>query len=73
MGRDPASRRLRQRRALGEVQLPAHLFRPEHAGALLEALLAEGLEPDEVRDALPYLPVLADTAEALNDLLAGLG
>ncbi len=31
----------------------------------LEALLEEGLEPDEVLAVLPYLPVLADTADAV--------
>ena len=36
---------------------------PGQADRLLEALLAEGLEPDEVLDVLPHLPVLADTAD----------
>ena len=36
---------------------------PEAADRLLEALLAEGLEPDEVLEVLPHLPVLADTAD----------
>lgn len=39
--------------------------RPEQAGDLLEALVAEGLEPDEVLGVLPHLPVLADTADAV--------
>jgi hypothetical protein len=42
---------------------------PEEAGRLLETLLAEGLEPEELRQALPHLPVLADTAERVGDLL----
>jgi hypothetical protein len=42
---------------------------PEHADRLLETLLSEGLEPDELRHALPHLPVLADTAERIGDLL----
>lgn len=35
------------------------------AGALYEALVGEGLEPDEVLAVLPHLPVLADTADAV--------
>jgi len=42
---------------------------PEQARALLVALLEEGLEADEVRRALDHLPVLADTAEQVTDLL----
>ena len=38
---------------------------PDGAAPLLEALLAEGLEPDEVLAVLPHLPVLADTADAV--------
>jgi hypothetical protein len=38
---------------------------PDGAGDLLEALLAEGLEPEEVLAVLPHLPVLADTADAV--------
>ena len=43
---------------------------PEQAPALLEALVAEGLEPQEVLELLPHLPVLADTADAVAALLA---
>jgi hypothetical protein len=38
---------------------------PDGAGQLLEALLGEGLEPEEVLAVLPHLPVLADTADAV--------
>ena len=47
----------------------AHLRRPvapADAPALLRALLAEGLEPEEVVQVLPHLPVLADTADAVT-------
>lgn len=43
--------------------------RPEQAGDLLEALVTEGLEPDEVLGVLPHLPVLADTADGVAALL----
>ena len=36
---------------------------PTQADRLLEALLAEGLETQEVLDVLPHLPVLQDTAD----------
>jgi len=36
---------------------------PERAPALLQALLGEGIEPDEVLAVLPHLPVLQDTVE----------
>ena len=36
---------------------------PEHADALLDALAAEGLEPEELPLVLPHLPVRAETAE----------
>ncbi len=42
---------------------------PPHADALLEALLAEGLEPDEVRSLLPHLPVQQDTADEVETAL----
>jgi hypothetical protein len=38
---------------------------PDRAGQLLEALLGEGLEPEEVLAVLPHLPVLPDTADAV--------
>jgi phosphohistidine phosphatase SixA len=38
---------------------------PDRAGQLLEALLGEGLQPEEVLAVLPHLPVLADTADAV--------
>ena len=44
---------------------------PDGAGRLLEALLGEGLEPDEVLAVLPHLPVLADTADAVDRTLRG--
>ena len=48
----------------------ARPVRPADAVPLLEALQEEGLEPQEIRLALPHLPVLADTAERLEDLLS---
>lgn len=39
------------------------------APELLEALLAEGLEPEEVLAVLPHLPVLADTADEVAERL----
>ena len=48
--------------AVREAGLPVPVP-PEAADRLLEALLAEGLEPDEVLEVLPHLPVLADTAD----------
>jgi uncharacterized protein (DUF2267 family) len=42
---------------------------PEDAGRLLTALLAEGLDPDEVADVLPHLPLGSGTAEAVVRLL----
>jgi hypothetical protein len=42
---------------------------PDAARPLLVALLQEGLELDEIRQALPHLPVLADTADVVNELL----
>jgi hypothetical protein len=50
----------------------AQPVQPSDAPRLLEALLAEGLEPEEVVVVLEYLPVLADTAEQVGDLLQGL-
>lgn len=38
---------------------------PAQADVLLEALVGEGLEPDEVLAVLPHLPVRADTADAV--------
>jgi hypothetical protein len=42
---------------------------PDGAVALLEVLLAEGLEADEVRRVLPHLPVEAATVERVAGLL----
>ena len=42
---------------------------PEQAGVLLEALLEQGLEPEEVRSVLPHLPVTGDAAERVDDVL----
>ena len=50
--------------ALSSTGLPQPVP-PERAGQLLEALLGEGLEPEEVLAVLPHLPVLADTADAV--------
>jgi hypothetical protein len=44
---------------------------PDGAGRLLEVLLGEGLEPEEVLAVLPHLPVLADTADAVDRRLRG--
>ncbi len=44
------------------LELPV---RPVDALTALEALLAEGIEPDEVLQLLPHLPVLGDTADVL--------
>lgn len=48
--------------ALRDAALPVPVP-PSGADRLLEALLAEGLEPQEVLDVLPHLPVLQDTAD----------
>jgi hypothetical protein len=48
--------------ALSSTGLPQPVP-PDRAGQLLEALLGEGLEPQEVLAVLPHLPVLADTAD----------
>ena len=50
--------------ALTAVGLPQPVP-PDRSGDLLEALLGEGLEPEEVLAVLPHLPVLADTADAV--------
>lgn len=53
----------------------AGLARPvvaHDAPALLAALLAEGLEPQEVLDVLPHLPVQTDTADAVAAEVAAL-
>ena len=42
------------------------------ATRLLAALLAEGLEPEEVLQVLPDLPVQADTADAVAADVAAL-
>jgi hypothetical protein len=43
---------------------------PRDAGRLLSALLAEGLEPDELADVLAHLPLAPGTADAVLRLLA---
>jgi hypothetical protein len=43
---------------------------PEQAGRLVDALLAEGLEPDEVAAVLPRLPLEPDTAVQVDAVLA---
>lgn len=50
--------------ALQESGLPVPVP-PSAAGALLAVLTAEGIEPEEVLDLLPHLPVSADTADAV--------
>ncbi len=50
--------------ALGEAGLDAPVV-PADARRLLAALLGEGLEPEEVLQVLPHLPVQADTADAV--------
>ena len=50
--------------ALASSGLPQPVA-PDDAQPLLDALLGEGLEPDEVLAVLPHLPVLADTADAV--------
>ncbi len=54
--------------ALREAALPVPVP-PEQAGLLLEALLEQGLEPEEVRAVLPHLPVTGDAAERVDDVL----
>jgi hypothetical protein len=54
--------------ALREAALPVPVP-AEQAGVLLEALLEQGLEPQEVLAVLPHLPVTADTAERVDDVL----
>jgi hypothetical protein len=54
--------------ALREAALPVPVP-PEQAGILLEALLQQGLEPEEVRAVLPHLPVTGDAAERVADVL----
>lgn len=46
---------------------------PQEAKRLLEVLLGEGLEPDEVLQLLPHLPVQQDTAEEVGVLLEARG
>lgn len=54
--------------ALREAALPVPVH-AEQAGILLEALLEQGLEPEEVRAVLPHLPVTGDAAERVDDVL----
>jgi hypothetical protein len=46
---------------------------PEQADGLLTALVAEGLEPQEVLSLLPHLPVQQDTADAVAERLRRTG
>ena len=46
---------------------------PAAAAPLLDALLGEGLEPEEVLEVLPHLPVQADTADLVAQRLAERG
>jgi hypothetical protein len=54
--------------ALRVAQLPVPVP-AEQAGVLLDALLEQGLEPEEVLAVLPHLPVQADTAERVDNVL----
>ena len=45
---------------------------PPDAGRLLTALLGEGLEPEEVLQVLPHLPVQADSADEVTRQVAAL-
>jgi hypothetical protein len=54
--------------ALRSAELPVPVP-AEQAGVLLDALLEQGLEPEEVLAVLPHLPVRADTAERVDDVL----
>ena len=56
--------------ALGTAGL-ALPVRPTEAGSLLDALLAEGLEAEEVAAVLPDLPVEPATAEEITALIEG--
>ncbi|MGY1663298.1 hypothetical protein ACI78Q_18905 [Geodermatophilus sp. SYSU D00705] len=71
-GEDPAASGavFLARAALAAEQLPEPVA-PRYAERLLTALLAEGLEPDELRDVLPHLPLAPGTAEAVLTLLDG--
>lgn len=51
--------------ALGDCGVATPVV-PADAGRLLQALLAEGLEPEEVLQVLPHLPVQADTADVVE-------
>jgi hypothetical protein len=54
--------------ALGAAGLPLPV-RPAQADDLLEALLAEGLETDEVAAVLPDLPIESATAAEVTALI----
>ncbi|MGY1643860.1 hypothetical protein ACI782_22355 [Geodermatophilus sp. SYSU D00703] len=56
------------RAALAEAGLPAPVG-PRFADRVLEALLAEGLEPEELPAVLPHLPLAPGTADAVLTLL----
>lgn len=58
--------------ALAEARLPVPVP-PEAADALLTVLTAEGIEPDEVLDLLPHLPVHLDTADEVARRVSGRG
>ncbi len=68
-GRPPAEEDLAGALFLADVALRSAALpqpvTPDGAARLLEALLGEGLEPEEVLAVLPHLPVLADTADAV--------
>ena len=52
--------------ALASVRPRRSRWRRTTPQPLLDALLGEGLEPEEVLAVLPHLPVLADTADAVD-------
>jgi hypothetical protein len=69
-GEDPAASGavFLARAALAAEQLPEPVP-PRDADRLLTALLAEGLEPDELHGVLPHLPLAPGTADAVLTLL----
>jgi hypothetical protein len=52
---------------------PEQPVAPTDADRLLALLLAEGIEPDEVAEVLPHLPLAPGTADAVRTLLAAGG
>ncbi len=71
-GDDLAGARFLAELALRDAGLPLPVP-PTAAGKLLDALLAQGIEPDEVARLLPDLPVAPEAAGTITDLLADAG